>query len=71
MAVIGGVVTHPAHRGHGYATAATTHLCAALLESGRVPYLFYRRDNTSAARVYEKIGFTPLGDALLAELRWQ
>lgn len=70
MAVIGGVVTHPAHRGHGYATAATAHLCAALLESGRVPYLFYRRDNASAARVYEKIGFIPLGDALLAELRW-
>ncbi|MDQ4077023.1 MAG: GNAT family N-acetyltransferase [Chloroflexota bacterium] len=70
MAVIGGVVTHPAYRGHGYATAATAHLCAALLPEGKEPYLFYRRDNVPAARVYEKIGFITLGDALLAELKW-
>jgi uncharacterized protein len=70
MAVIGGVVTHPALRRQGYATAATAHLCAALLDEGREPYLFYRRGNAPAARIYEKLGFEPLGDALIAELEW-
>ncbi|MBA3530809.1 MAG: GNAT family N-acetyltransferase [Ardenticatenales bacterium] len=70
MGVIGGVVTHPALRGQGYATAATSHLCAALIQENKVPYLYYRRGNTPAARVYEKIGFVPMGDALLAELEW-
>lgn len=68
MAVIGAVVTHPAHRGHGYATLVTAALCQALLAEQRTPYLFYRRDNEPAARVYQKIGFVPLGDALLVEL---
>lgn len=71
MAVIGGVVTHPNLRGRGYGTLATAHLSASLLEDGVIPYLFYRRDNAPAARVYQKIGYVPLGDSLLAELEWR
>lgn len=71
MAVVGGVVTHPLLRGQGYATVATAHLCAALLRDGLTPYLFYRRDNGAATRVYDKLGFIPRGDALLAEMDWR
>lgn len=70
LAVIGGVVTHPAWRGQGYGSAVTAHLCAALLAEGRQPYLFYSRTNGAAARAYEKVGFLPLERALIAQLRW-
>ncbi|MGH2544944.1 MAG: GNAT family N-acetyltransferase [Ardenticatenaceae bacterium] len=70
IAVVAAVVTHPSFRGLGYATATTACLCAALLEEGKVPYLYYRRDNAAALRVYQKIGFLPLGDGLLAVLEW-
>ncbi len=68
MAVIGGVVTHPAYRGRGYGTLVTAHLCAALLAENKEPFLYYRRDNVPAARAYARIGFVPLADALLAEV---
>ncbi len=71
IGVIGGVVTHPAFRGQGFATLVTAALCQALLAEHKEPYLFYRRDNVPAARVYQKIGFVPLGDALLAQLEWE
>jgi GNAT superfamily N-acetyltransferase len=59
MAVIGGVFTHPMHRGHGLATATTGAVMAALAEIGVTNVaLNVRRDNEPAIRVYTRLGFT-------------
>ena len=68
LAVVGAVVTHPDWRNQGYGTVATAHLCASLLQSGHVPYLFYRRTNRAAASLYGKIGFQVVDDWLIAEV---
>ena len=58
LAVLGNIVTHPDHRGQGLSTACTTHLCARLFEEGmEMLALNVRRQNRSAVRVYEKLGF--------------
>lgn len=69
LAVIGGVVTDPAYRGQGYGKACTAALCAELLAEGKIPYLFYRKSNEPAARVYAAIGFELIDDWILAEVR--
>ncbi|TNF25793.1 MAG: GNAT family N-acetyltransferase [Deltaproteobacteria bacterium] len=58
LAVLGNVVTHPEHRGHGLSTACTGILCRRLAESGHdLIALNVERHNRSAIRVYEKLGF--------------
>ena len=58
IATLGHLVTHPDFRGRGLSTACTSHLCARLLESGiDLMALNVRRQNRSAVRVYEKLGF--------------
>lgn len=58
LAVIGNVVTHPDHRGRGLSTACTGLLCRRLAEGGHdLIALNVERDNRSAVRVYEKLGF--------------
>ena len=58
LAVLGNIVTHPAHRGQGLSTACTSHLCTRLFGEGiEVLALNVRRQNRSAFRVYEKLGF--------------
>ncbi len=58
LAVLGNIVTHPDHRGQGLSTACTSHLCTRLFEEDiEVLALNVRRQNRSAVRVYEKIGF--------------
>ena len=58
LAVIGNVVTHPDHRGRGFSTACTGVLCRRLAAAGHdIIALNVERDNRSAVRVYEKLGF--------------
>jgi len=58
LAVLGNIVTHPDHRGQGLSTACTSHLCEHLFAQGiDVLALNVRRQNRSAVRVYEKLGF--------------
>ena len=58
LAVLGNIVTHPDHRGQGLSTACTSHLCSHLFGQGmEVLALNVRRQNRSALRVYEKLGF--------------
>ena len=58
LAVLGNIVTHPDHRGQGLSTACTSHLCAHLFAEGiELLALNVRRQNRSAVRVYEKLGF--------------
>ena len=58
LAVLGNIVTHPEHRGQGLSTACTSHLCEHLFAQDiEVLALNVRRQNRSAVRVYEKLGF--------------
>lgn len=58
IAALGNVMTHPAYRGRGLATAATSAVCDELLNRGSAMIgLSVGRSNEAAIRVYEKIGF--------------
>ena len=58
LAVLGNIVTHPDHRGQGLSTACTARLCTRLFDEGiEMLALNVRRQNRSAVRVYEKLGF--------------
>jgi ribosomal protein S18 acetylase RimI-like enzyme len=58
VGAVGNVFTHPGHRGHGYALAATSAVVAELLDRGiRDVILNVSRDNAAAIHVYEKLGF--------------
>jgi len=58
LAALGNIVTHPGHRGRGISTRTTAHLCRELAREGiELLALNVERRNTSAMRVYEKLGF--------------
>jgi len=58
IAALGNVMTHPAYRGRGLATIATSAVCEELLDRGiELVGLSVGRSNEAAIRVYEKIGF--------------
>lgn len=58
LAALGNIVTHPDHRGRGISTRTTAHLCRELAREGIELFaLNVERRNTSAMRVYEKLGF--------------
>ncbi len=54
---ISAVCTHPASRGHGYASSLVSVLVNLIVERGETPFLHVRAVNTGAIRVYEKLGF--------------
>ena len=62
--MIGGVYTHPKHRGKGYATYAVSAITGHALSSAESAALFVRSDNYPALRVYEKIGYRNIGEKL-------
>lgn len=55
---VSGVCTHPDYRGRGYAKALTYSVSKNIVESGRIPILHVRADNTAAIRTYEALGFS-------------
>jgi ribosomal protein S18 acetylase RimI-like enzyme len=58
VAAIGNIVTHPDHRGRGLSTLCTSMLVMALIDEGvELLALNVERKNSSAVRVYEKLGF--------------
>jgi len=58
IAALGNVMTHPAYRGRGLATMATSAVCEELLDRGiEMIGLSVGRSNEAAICVYEKIGF--------------
>lgn len=68
LAIIRGVQTAPEERGQGYATSACSALVQRLHKMGREAFLYVSKDNSSALRVYEKIGFKETGHVLLGFL---
>ena len=58
VACVGNIVTHPDFRGRGLSTRCTSFLCAQLAAAGiNLFALNVERSNTSAVRVYSKLGF--------------
>ncbi len=60
-AMIGGVWTAPELRKRGFSTAVVSAMSRELAKEGRRPFLFYLTDNTAAARVYLRVGYSPIG----------
>jgi ribosomal protein S18 acetylase RimI-like enzyme len=56
VAALGGIATHPAHRGRGLATAVTARLCAVARDAAHIG-LNVQADNRAAVDCYEKLGF--------------
>ncbi|MEV1144397.1 GNAT family N-acetyltransferase [Micromonospora sp. NPDC049799] len=62
VAALGNVTTLPRVRGRGLAAAAVAAVCAGLRDSVDHVTLNVRADNTSAVRLYERLGFTAVAD---------
>lgn len=58
---IQGVWVHPDWRGHGFGSAGTAALAAAVVRSGRIASLYVNDFNTVARATYDRIGFTEVG----------
>jgi uncharacterized protein len=54
-----GVCTVKEHQKKGMASACLVRLCQDLLQEGKELCLFY--DNPDAGRIYERLGFVPIG----------
>ena len=59
---VGGVYVHPDYRGRGIARRITGEFVAGLIDQGWGVSLFARKSNPSARRVYQRLGFTMMGD---------
>lgn len=57
VAVVGNVFTHPAYRGQGYATMATSAVSQVLLEFCDHVVLTVDPSNTPAIRAYQRLGY--------------
>jgi len=65
---IGGVGTLPSERRKGYAAKAVSFLCKTHFAKGvGTAILFTGVDNNAARKLYEKIGFRPAGEFIIAE----
>ena len=54
---ISGVCTHPDHQGRGLARQLMRKLIRGQMQRGELPFLNVMRENTSAYRLYERMGF--------------
>ncbi|MFJ6150822.1 GNAT family N-acetyltransferase [Micromonospora profundi] len=62
VAALGNVTTHPRWRGRGLGAAVVAALCVRLRESVEHVTLNVKADNTTAVRLYERVGFTRVAD---------
>jgi RimJ/RimL family protein N-acetyltransferase len=59
LGAVGNVYTDKAYRGQGYGTATTSSVVAELFKRGlRLVFLNVAQANTTAIRIYERLGFT-------------
>ncbi len=68
VCVIGGVFTHPAHRGKGFAKMTTSAVLEHALRGSGLVTLYVRSDNQPAIRVYEELGFSRAGGRFWVDL---
>ena len=54
---ISAVCTHPDHTGRGYGAGLVDSQISRILAASRTPFLHLNTDNTSAYKLYEKLGF--------------
>jgi predicted GNAT family acetyltransferase len=54
---VSAICTAPEHRGHGYASRLTRAVIAGIEARGERPFLHAVRTNTTAIRLYERLGF--------------
>lgn len=66
---VSAVCTHPDHFGHGYATALIAAVVKRIRDSGQTPFLHVRPENTRAAELYRRLGFTERAQLHLAVVR--
>jgi ribosomal protein S18 acetylase RimI-like enzyme len=59
VAALGNIVTHPDHRGKGYAAAVTARICSELSGAADHIGLNVKADNAAAIACYERLGFRP------------
>ncbi len=62
------VVTHPAFRGCGHATAAVAHLAARALQAGLLPQYRTLLSNSPSMQVAQKLGFAQYGSTIAARI---
>lgn len=60
VVMIGGIATHPAHRGQGYARQVVNHLCQIIHGAGKTPATLCTEEQF--ARFYVPLGFEKLAD---------
>jgi len=63
-AMLVGVATLPGERGKGYASAVVSAVCRASFDEGK-KYLCLFYSNPQAGRIYNRIGFLPIGEYAL------
>lgn len=68
-AMIGAVFTKPSHRKRGYASSCIVGLCQGLVIENKTPYLFYKTEDLILKGLYETLGFSKIGDWVLATIR--
>jgi RimJ/RimL family protein N-acetyltransferase len=67
---INSVYTPPEMRGHGYATSCVAALSQQLLENGKTFCVLYTDiENPTSNAIYARIGYHPVADSLVYELR--
>jgi ribosomal protein S18 acetylase RimI-like enzyme len=62
---ISGVCTHPDFQGRGLARQLMAKLVYRQMQRGETPFLHVMRDNSSARRLYERMGFRDYGEAIV------
>jgi predicted GNAT family acetyltransferase len=66
---ISAVCTHPKYRGCGYASSLVRALVRQIIARGETPFLHLFSDNTTAAALYTKLGFTQRRRLIVTVLR--
>ncbi len=62
---ISGVCTHPDFQGRGFARRLMIKLIRRQMQRNEIPFLRVRRDNSSARRLYQRMGFRDYRESVI------